>query len=119
LAALVGSALAFGKFLQDQLRDHSRLLSDNARQLFAEQKYTTGGAIALTLGWHVGSIEGTQCLYKEGGGGGFHCMMRLYRAAGVGTVIMTNATGLDVTKLLDSVDSLALRILQRTRSKQR
>jgi hypothetical protein len=43
-------------------------------------------------------------LYKEGGGGGFHCMMRLYLGDRVGTVAMTNATGFDIGKLLDTID---------------
>ena len=43
--------------------------------------------------------------YKEGGGGGFHCMMRLYARDGLGTVAMTNATGFDVGRLLDKIDA--------------
>jgi D-alanyl-D-alanine carboxypeptidase len=42
--------------------------------------------------------------YKEGGGGGFHGMMRVYPASGIGTVIMTNATGFDVRACLNGVD---------------
>ena len=31
-------------------------------------------------------------------------MMRLYRADGIGTVVITNATGFDVRRLLDTID---------------
>jgi hypothetical protein len=48
-------------------------------------------------------------LLQEGGGGGFHCMMRLYPGDCVGTVAMTNATGFDVAKLLDTIDPASVR----------
>ena len=63
----------------------------------------------MTLGWHIGEREGRRFFYKEGGGGGFHCMMRLYPGEAVGTVAMTNATGFDVGKLLDTIDASFLR----------
>jgi D-alanyl-D-alanine carboxypeptidase len=59
----------------------------------------------MTLGWHIGNRSGLCFFYKEGGGGGFHSMMRLYRNRGVGTVVMTNATGCDVNAALDAVDA--------------
>jgi hypothetical protein len=58
----------------------------------------------MTLGWHVGDLGGIPFFYKEGGGGGFHCEMRVYRAAGVATVVMTNATRFDVKGCLNSLD---------------
>jgi CubicO group peptidase (beta-lactamase class C family) len=58
----------------------------------------------MTLGWHIGHLDGARFFYKEGGGGGFHSMMRVYPAPGIATVIMTNATGFDVRACLDSVD---------------
>jgi D-alanyl-D-alanine carboxypeptidase len=58
----------------------------------------------MTLGWHIGELNGERFFYKEGGGGGFHCMMRLYSGDRVGTVVMTNATGFDVHTLLDTID---------------
>ena len=41
----------------------------------------------MTLGWHIGDRKGTLFFYKEGGGGGFRCMMRLYAREGVGAVV--------------------------------
>lgn len=107
---LVGTARGFGTFLQDQLRDRSVLFDETTRRLFfAPQQTTRSAAVAMTLGWHIGELQGTRFFYKEGGGGGFHCMMRLYPAVRLGTVAMTNATGFDVRGLLDRVDASLLR----------
>ena len=103
---LVGTAAGFATFLQDQLRDRSVLLDDATRRLlYAPQRTTRGAPVAMTLGWHIGDLDGTPFFYKEGGGGGFHCLMRLYRGEGLGTVVMTNATGFDVRRLLDEIDA--------------
>ena len=114
---LVGTASGFGKFLQDQLRERSGLFNDTTRRLFYEQQQTMRGTpVSMTLGWHIGDLDGGQFFYKEGGGGGgFHCMMRLYPRDGVGTVVMTNATGSDVRKLLDTIDASFLRESHRIR----
>jgi CubicO group peptidase (beta-lactamase class C family) len=102
---LVGTARGFGKFLQDQLRERSVLFNDTTRHLlYALQPTARGTPIAMTLGWHIGDLDGRRFFYKEGGGGGFHCMMRVY-PDGIGTVVMTNATGFDVRRLLDTVDA--------------
>jgi len=102
---LVGSARGFGKFLQDQLRPHSVLFDDRTRELFyAPQRTKAGAGISMTLGWHIGTVDGVRCFYKEGGGGGFHSMMRVYPSAGIATAVMTNATGFGVHRLLDEMD---------------
>jgi CubicO group peptidase (beta-lactamase class C family) len=101
---LVGSAAGFAKFLRDQLQEHSRLIGDATRRLLVEPQRTTRGPIAMTLGWHLASSSGTSFLFKEGGGGGFHAMMRLYPAHGIGTVIMANATAFDVRGALTAID---------------
>ena len=102
---LVGTARGFGKFLQDQLRPHSKLFSDSTREIFyAPGRTKQGTAVSMTLGWHIGSVEGVRFFYKEGGGGGFHSMMRVYPAFGTATVVMTNATSFNVRGLLDTMD---------------
>lgn len=107
---LVGTVGGFGTFLQDQLRERSVLFNDTTSHLFyARQQTTRGTAVGTTLGWHIGDRPGTRFFYKEGGGGGFHCMMRVYPDNGVGTVVMTNATGFDVGRLLDTTDASFLR----------
>jgi len=102
---LIGTAAAFGRFLQDQLRPRSVLFGDTTRALFYEpQRTTTGAVVTMTPGWHIGASDGQRFYYKEGGGGGFHCMMRMYPASGHGSVVMTNATGFDVAGFLDRTD---------------
>ena len=82
---LVGTAAAFGRLLQDQLRPHSALLGNAARGWLYESQHTrTGATVPMTLGWHVGTLQDTRTFYKEGGGGGFHCLMRLYPSREIG-----------------------------------
>lgn len=110
---LVGTSRGFGAFLQDQLRQRSALLGDATRSLlYMPQQTNRGSTVAMTLGWHVGNTAGVPFFYKEGGGGGFHCMMRVYPVPGIGTVVMTNATGFDVRRLLDAVDASFIRSRQ-------
>lgn len=102
---LVGSASGFAKFLMDQLQPHSVLLNDTLRRLlYTAERTTRGTPIPMTLGWHVGNMDGSEFFYKEGGAGGFHCMMRVYPERGIATVVMTNATGFDARRCLDTAD---------------
>ena len=103
---LVGTAQGFGRFLQDQLCPHSALFNDSTRGLFYTQQRTRQGTpVPMTLGWHIGGdTDGMRFYYKEGGGGGFHSMMRVYRSRGLATVVMTNVTGVDVKQCLDTAD---------------
>jgi D-alanyl-D-alanine carboxypeptidase len=102
---LVGTTRGFAKFLQDQLHPQSVLFRDSTRRDFYAQQHTNDGTVIPTsLGWHVGNVNDKRFYFKEGGGGGFHCMMRLYPSSGIGTVVMTNATNFKVRKLLDSTD---------------
>jgi len=102
---LVGTARGFGKFLQDQLRQHSAIFNDTTRALFFEPQRTAQGRdVPMTLGWHIGDLGGMRFFYKEGGGGGFHNMMRVYPAYGLATVVITNATGFNVNRCLNTLD---------------
>jgi hypothetical protein len=102
---LVGTARAFARFLQDQLRPRSAVLGELGRRLLYERQRTIGGRVTpMTLGWHVRDDKSGPMFYKEGAGGGFHVMMRLDPAQGRGSVLMTNATAFDVGKALDRLD---------------
>lgn len=106
---IVGTAAGFAKFLLDQLQPSSAILDAGTRALFYEQQRTTRGKrIPMTLGWHMGTLGRVPFFYKEGGGGGFHCEMRIYPSPGVGTVVMTNATGFNVKRCLNALDRLFL-----------
>jgi D-alanyl-D-alanine carboxypeptidase len=103
---LIGTARGFSKFLRDQLRRHSVLFGERMRsQFYTQQRTNSGKAVPTSLGWQVGTSDLAPLYYKEGGGGGFHCMMRLYPVVGLGTVLMTNATVFNVGTLLDRLDS--------------
>jgi CubicO group peptidase (beta-lactamase class C family) len=102
---LVGTAGGFGKFLQDQLRPTSVLFGEDTREVFYRPEHAADGTpIPMTAGWHIAETDGVRHFYKEGGGGGFHCVMRLYPDRGIGTVVLTNATAFDVRGLLDVLD---------------
>jgi CubicO group peptidase (beta-lactamase class C family) len=102
---LVGTAGGFGKFLQDQLRPHSRLFADPTRELFyTPQRTNQGATVPMSMGWHIKNSSGVRFFYKEGGGGGFHCMMRVYPESRMASVVMTNATRFDVRGLLNAID---------------
>lgn len=104
---LVGNAAGFAAFLQDQLRPHSRVLGDSTRALlYTAQATTDGKPVPMTLGWHVGTHDGRTFYFKEGGGGGFHTLMRVYPDRGVATVVLSNATSFKVRACLDALDPL-------------
>jgi CubicO group peptidase (beta-lactamase class C family) len=106
---LVGTARAFGRFLQDQLGDVSVVLRGEGRRLlYDSQAARSTHASPMTLGWHVAQVNGHRCFYKEGGGAGFHCLMRLYPDLPLGTVIMTNATAAPVHRMLDETDRMVM-----------
>jgi len=102
---LVGTARGFGRFLQDQLQPQSMLLGDATRKAFyAQQRTATGRVLPMTLGWHIGERDGSRFFFKEGGGGGFHSLMRVYPMRGIASVVMTNATSFDVAGCLNALD---------------
>jgi D-alanyl-D-alanine carboxypeptidase len=102
---LLGTARAFGRFLQDQLSGASVLLGPEARQLFVSPQTTAmGRPIPMTLGWHTGR-KGQPYFFKEGGGGGFHGEMRLYPEVNFASVALANSTGFRVARFLNEADA--------------
>lgn len=101
----IGSAEAFSRILQDLLSEEPLLLGKNALQLlYRQEKTDSGKLIPVTLGWHIGELNGVRYFYKEGGGAGFHCEMRVYPSVGVASVIMTNRTSFNSRKELSRID---------------
>ncbi len=102
---LVGSAGSFGKFLQDQLKAESVLFNKKTKNLFyTQQKNNAGELVEMTLGWHIGNLEGTKYFFKQGGGGGYHNEMRIYLSRGMASIIMVNETTFNVQKYLSMLD---------------
>jgi len=105
---LIGTTAAFGVWLRDLLGESRTLPAAAAGWLFEQQRLSTGAPVPMTLGWHIGELAGTRHYFKEGGGGGFHSMMRLYPDRGLGSVIIGNATGFRARQALDELDRLLL-----------
>ena len=105
---LIARGAGIGTFLQGQLRPASALPGAAGRRLLFEQQSASGTAIPMTLGWHIGYCDARRFYFKEGGGAGFHCMMRLDPVNGFGSVLMTNATSFNVRAALDSLDRIVL-----------
>ena len=102
---LIGTARGFSRFLQDQLRGESLLFGPETKRLL-ETRQTDGAGrhIPMTPGWHVGETNGTAYFFKEGGGGGFHCEMRIYPSRGLATVVLANSTEFNPTRFLNRFD---------------
>lgn len=107
---LVGSVRSFGRFLQDQLRESSVLLDRKGKELlYTQQSNVAGKPIGMTLGWHIGTLQGTKYFFKEGGGGGFHSEMRVYPTRELASVIMVNSTEFNSNAFLSDLDETFLR----------
>ena len=103
---IISSANAISRILQDLLKDESLILGSNMKdQLYAQQKTAYGESFDMTLGWHIGKLSSTKYYFKEGGGAGFHCEMRIYPDNGLASVIIVNETSLNTKKELSQLDS--------------
>jgi len=103
---VVASSHAIGKFLQDLFQADSKLFSKHTKELFFEQQRDNKGQfINMTLGWHIGDYKGIRYYFKEGGGGGFHCEMRVYLKRGMASLVMANNTTFDAKSFLNAADN--------------
>ena len=89
-------------------KNDSKLLNNDSKNLlFKTANNNNGHNIEMTLGWHIGELKGETFYYKEGGGAGYHCEMRVYPGWDLATVVMTNSTTFDVKKFLNNSDLAA------------
>lgn len=106
----IGSAKAFSRILQDLLAEKSLLLGKTGMQLlYTQEKNNESKSIPMTLGWHIGELNGLRYFYKEGGGAGFHSEMRIYPSVGLSSVIMTNRTSFNSRKELSRIDNIFIK----------
>ncbi len=106
----IGSAAAFAAILRDLLKARPALISAETRDLLYERaRDGAGRELAMTLGWHVGGLDGRPYFFKEGGGAGFHCEMRAYPDRGRGSVVMVNRTAFASNAVLSRIDRELLR----------
>lgn len=109
VGGLLGTPRGFSLFLQDQLREESVLFSPKTKKLLeSQQTDLTGNPIPMSLGWHIGETDSVLYYFKEGGGGGFHCEMRIYPSLQIATLVMVNSTDFNSNKFLNNVDSVFL-----------
>jgi CubicO group peptidase (beta-lactamase class C family) len=105
---LNGTAWAFARFLQDQVRDKPVLLDLTTRALFfSRQKDNRGQELATTLGWHRGQLGDTPYYGKPGGGPGYHSNLRVYPTKALATVWLTNETAVEersINRFGDTLD---------------
>jgi D-alanyl-D-alanine carboxypeptidase len=106
-----GGIMANGRALMHYLQalmQNKLLSSDMFREMTTPQQITSGKSTEMALGWFVGELNGHQYVCHAGGGGGFYCEIRIYPYLGLGSVIMTNRTGVSDDRLLDDFDILSL-----------
>ncbi len=110
---LFGNARGWSAFLADQLADDSKVMSPGVRKLFYETQRTSDGEeIAMTLGWHKGTLEGRDYYYKAGGGPGYSCNIRVYPDKGLASVWLSNrmeASESPIQALSNTIDSYFVR----------
>lgn len=104
---LIGSTDAFAVILQDLLKDDSVLLV-NKSILYKKYILNNDKTIDMTLAWHVGKNSLGTYYFKEGGGAGFHCEMRIYPDRSIASIVMLNRTMFNTKDFLDTQDSLYL-----------
>jgi len=102
---LIGSTDAFAVILQDLLKDDSVLLA-NKSILYKKHILSNDKTIDMTLAWHVGKNSLGTYYFKEGGGAGFHCEMRIYPDRSIASIVMLNRTMFDTKDFLDTQDDL-------------
>ena len=103
----IGTARSFSVVLKDLLSRQSRLLGPTGKQLlYSQQSVASGKKIDMTLGWHIRQLDKMTYFYKEGGGAGFCCEMRVYPEAGLASVLMLNRTSFNFKKNLSALDRL-------------
>ncbi|MCP3849362.1 MAG: beta-lactamase family protein [Gammaproteobacteria bacterium] len=102
----IGSATAFSKILQDLLSKKSQLLNAQSIELlYSQQVNQAGENLKMTLGWHIGELNGFKYYYKEGGGAGFHSEMRIYPDKAIASVLMVNRTSFNSREILSKIDA--------------
>ena len=105
----IGTASAFARILQDLLNSNSVLLGKVVKQqLYSQQTVKSGQPIDMTLGWHIGELDGKKYYYKEGGGAGMHGEMRIYPDRDLASAIMVNRTSFNTRNNLSELDKLLI-----------
>ena len=104
---LIGTPVAFVKYIQELLTADNRLLSDRYKSmLFTENITNDKKRTGMCLSWFTGQLNGKKYFAHAGGGGGYYCEIRIYPEEGIGSVIFFNRTGMSDERYLDKVDRI-------------
>ena len=102
---LMGSPVGFMKYVQELLKDDSKLLSPGFKnQMFTENQTLDHQPTGMSLSWFIGKLNDQRYCAHAGGGGGFYCEIRLYPEKGIGSIIMFNRSGMTNESFLDKLD---------------
>jgi len=108
---LIGTPLAFVKYIQELLQSHSKLLNPKSiKMLFTENLTSNGKASGMGLSWFSGNLNSFRYFAHPGGGGGYYCEIRIYPELKMGSVIMFNRTGMTNERILDKLDRHYIKI---------
>lgn len=102
---LFASSKAMMAYCQALFTTEEGLLGESALlQMFNEQLTSEGKGTGMCLGWFKGSLEGIEYFCHAGGGGGYYSEIRIYPTLKMGSVYMSNASGMRDLRLLDEFD---------------
>ncbi|MBX9765798.1 MAG: beta-lactamase family protein [Bdellovibrionales bacterium] len=103
------SSTAMATLIADILTESPKILPGKGRlQLFQQQFSNNGKPLPMSLGLHIGWINGVKYFYKEGGGMGFHAEIRIYPSSNAGTILLTNSGSFNTRKRLTELDKITL-----------
>lgn len=102
---IISTPNALKAFCQELLKSNGKLLSEpSVHEMLKEQQTSKGKNTAMALGWCKGSINENEYYCHAGGGGGYYSEIRIYPILGLGSVIMTNSSGMSDDRILDKLD---------------
>jgi hypothetical protein len=102
---LIGTPMAFVKYVQELLKPNCLLLSDEfKKRLLTENYMDKGKATGMCLSWFTGELNNKPYYAHAGGGGGYYCEVRMYPEIGIGSVVMFNRSGIRDERFLDTLD---------------
>lgn len=113
---LIGKPIAFVEYIQDLLKDSSKLISKEHKKLLFDENITnTGKRTGMCLSWFLGNLNEIVYYTHAGGGGGYYCEIRIYPDLKLGSVIFFNRSGMSDERFLDKVDVEILNKLHASR----
>lgn len=96
---------ALRAYCQELLKNNGKILPKSSiEEMLTEQQTTKGKNTGMTLGWFKGTLNESDYYCHAGGGGGYYSEIRIYPSLGLGSVIMTNSSGMSDKRILDQLD---------------